>query len=150
MAKKTVSALEMLDRRYFRGNPEAQEALQEARESARVSREIYQLRKGAGLTQAQLAEKVGTTASVICRLEDDDYEGHSLPMLRRIASALGQDVHVQFTPKQSGSVTGGVERGSGTASDLDSTEGSLAGSSPDLGGATAKIVTSRDDRLQPA
>ena len=31
---------------------------------------------------------IGTTASVICRLEDSDYEGHSLAMLRRIAGAV--------------------------------------------------------------
>ena len=41
------------------------------------------------ITQRQLAKKVGTTASVICRLEDADYQGHSLAMLRRIAAALG-------------------------------------------------------------
>ena len=45
-------------------------------------------RKKAGLSQRQLAELVGTTASVICLLEDADYQGHSLSMLRRIASAL--------------------------------------------------------------
>jgi hypothetical protein len=33
---------------------------------------------------------------VISRLEDADYEGHSLPMLRRIAAALGKRVEVRF------------------------------------------------------
>jgi len=39
---------------------------------------------------------VGTTASVICRLEDADYSGHSLAMLRRIAAAVGMRVEVRF------------------------------------------------------
>jgi len=39
---------------------------------------------------------VGTTASVICRLEDAEYDGHSLAMLRRIAEALGKRVEVRF------------------------------------------------------
>jgi len=52
----------------------------------------------ASLTQSQLARLVGTTASVICRLEDADYEGHSLAMLRRIAGALNQRVEIRFVP----------------------------------------------------
>jgi transcriptional regulator with XRE-family HTH domain len=45
-----------------------------------------------------LAKKVGTTASAICRLEDADYEGHSLAMLRRIAEALGKRIEIRFLP----------------------------------------------------
>jgi transcriptional regulator with XRE-family HTH domain len=56
------------------------------------------LRTKAGLTQAQLGKLIGTTASVICRLEDADYEGHSLAMLRRIAAALNQRVEIRFVP----------------------------------------------------
>jgi transcriptional regulator with XRE-family HTH domain len=51
-----------------------------------------------GLSQRALAKKVGTTASVICRLEDADYEGHCLSMLRRIAPALGKRVEIRFVP----------------------------------------------------
>ncbi len=52
----------------------------------------------ARLTQAQLAKLVGTTASVICRLEDADYQGHSLAMLRRVALALNRRVKIRFAP----------------------------------------------------
>jgi hypothetical protein len=45
-----------------------------------------------------LADLVGTTASAICRLEDADYEGHSLAMLNRIAAALKQRVEIRFVP----------------------------------------------------
>jgi transcriptional regulator with XRE-family HTH domain len=62
--------------------------LEEARADDEVARKILQLRTQAGLSQRELAKLVGTTASVICRLEDADYEGHSLPLLRRIAAAL--------------------------------------------------------------
>jgi transcriptional regulator with XRE-family HTH domain len=57
---------------------------------------IYDMRKEATLTQAQLAEKVGTTRSVISRLEDADYEGHSLSMLRRIAGVLNKRVELSL------------------------------------------------------
>lgn len=68
------------------------------RASEEIARKIRDLRGRAGLTQAQLAKLVGTTASVICRLEDADYEGHSLAMLRRIAAALNRRVEVRFLP----------------------------------------------------
>ena len=60
--------------------------------------EILAIRAEAGLTQGQLAKLVGTTASVICRLEDADYEGHSLAMLNRIAAALDRRVEIKFVP----------------------------------------------------
>ncbi len=43
---------------------------------------------------------VGTTALVICRLEDADYEGHPLAMLQRIAAALNKRVEIRFVPRQ--------------------------------------------------
>jgi len=45
--------------------------------------------EAAGYTQTELAKKAGTTQSVIARLEDAEYTGHSLTMLERIAAACG-------------------------------------------------------------
>lgn len=50
---------------------------------------VREMREDAGLTQTELAKKVGTTQSVIARLEDAEYTGHSLTMLERIAAACG-------------------------------------------------------------
>jgi ribosome-binding protein aMBF1 (putative translation factor) len=50
---------------------------------------VREMREDAGLTQSELARKVGTTQSVIARLEDAEYTGHSLTMLERIARACG-------------------------------------------------------------
>jgi DNA-binding XRE family transcriptional regulator len=96
--KTTTDAVEILHRRYYEGKPERLAALEEARADDEVARKIYALRIQAGLTQRQLAKLVGTTASVICRLEDADYEGHSLAMLRRIAAALDRRVEIRFLP----------------------------------------------------
>ena len=70
--------------------------LDRERLNAAVARQIYEARKDRGLSQARLATMVGTTQSVIARLEDADYDGHSLTMLRRIAEVLGYDVEVRF------------------------------------------------------
>jgi DNA-binding XRE family transcriptional regulator len=101
MAKKrkpTTDAVGILQRRFFEGKPEKLRELEEARANDEIARRIRDLRIAAGLTQAQLAKLIGTTASVICRLEDADYEGHSLAMLRRIGTALNQRVEVRFVP----------------------------------------------------
>jgi ribosome-binding protein aMBF1 (putative translation factor) len=66
--------------------------------NADIARKIYDLRTKAGLSQRELAKKIGTNASVICRLEDADYEGHSLSMLKRIAEALDKRVEIRFLP----------------------------------------------------
>ena len=103
--KPTTDAVEIMHRRYFKGRPERLAKLEEERANAEVARKIYDLRKQAGLTQRQLAKLVGTTASVISRLEDADYQGHSLSMLRRIAAALGRRVEIRFVaakPKAAG------------------------------------------------
>src|SRR5215475_6818229 len=92
----TTDAVEILHRRYYQGRPERLAALEEARANDNVARKLTSLRLQAGLTQRQLAKMVGTTASVICRLEDADYEGHSLAMLRRIAAALDRRVEIRF------------------------------------------------------
>lgn len=43
-----------------------------------------------------LAGMIGTDQAVISRLENADYEGHSLTMLRRIARALGKKLDIRF------------------------------------------------------
>jgi transcriptional regulator with XRE-family HTH domain len=72
--------------------------LEEEMANAEIALLIYDLRAEAGLTQKQFAKLVGTTASVICRLEDADYEGHSLSMLARIAVALKKRIEIRFVP----------------------------------------------------
>ncbi len=56
---------------------------------------IHDMRTKAGLSQRELAKRVGTTASVICRLEDADYEGHTLAMVRRIATTLNRRLELR-------------------------------------------------------
>ncbi len=63
-----------------------------------VAQKIYDLRRKAGLTQKELAERIGTTQSVISDLEDADYHGHSMAMLHRIAEALHKRVEIRFLP----------------------------------------------------
>lgn len=96
--KMTSDALKILHRRYYKDSPERLAELEEAFINDDVARKLHELRIEAGLSMRELADMVGTTASVICRLEDAEYEGHSLSMLNRIASALNMRVKVDFVP----------------------------------------------------
>lgn len=96
----TTDAVEILHRRYYEGKPGRLAGLERARANDQVARKIAALRIHAGLSQRQLAQLVGTTASVICRLENADYEGHSLVMLNRIAAALNRRVEIRFVPAE--------------------------------------------------
>jgi len=93
-----ADALRMLES-VSRDDPAMQEMLAEERSNAAVARQIYELRTAKGLTQQQLAELIGTKQPVIARLEDADYQGHSLAMLYRIGAALGCSVAVGFVPR---------------------------------------------------
>jgi transcriptional regulator with XRE-family HTH domain len=64
-----------------------------------VAQMIYNVRTRAGLSQSELAELIGSKQPVIARLEDADYEGHSLTMLQRIAAALEQRLELRFVPQ---------------------------------------------------
>jgi ribosome-binding protein aMBF1 (putative translation factor) len=65
-----------------------------------VAQLIHDARTKAGLSQRELAALIGSRQPVIARLEDADYEGHSLTMLQRIAAALDRRVEVRFVRKR--------------------------------------------------
>ncbi|MGH9445133.1 MAG: helix-turn-helix domain-containing protein [Terriglobia bacterium] len=89
-------ALNYAYERYIGKNEAEAASFEEELANAEIAGKIYKLRRKARLSQRQLAAKIGTTASVICWLEEADYAGHSLAMLRRIAAALNKRVEIRF------------------------------------------------------
>jgi transcriptional regulator with XRE-family HTH domain len=73
--------------------------VQQEEDNLRVAQLIYDARTKAGLTQTQLARLIGTKQPVISQLEDANYRGHSLTMLRRIADALGKRLRIEFVDR---------------------------------------------------
>ncbi|WP_221090356.1 helix-turn-helix domain-containing protein [Deinococcus aquaedulcis] len=55
----------------------------------------------AGISQAELARRMGTSRSAVHRLLNPFYWGHSLELLRRVAEALDARVHVTFEAQAS-------------------------------------------------
>jgi ribosome-binding protein aMBF1 (putative translation factor) len=97
MTAKKKEGLDQLIDKFVGDDPERQTMLDEEVVNVEAAQLVYDLRTKAGLSQRELAKKVGTTASVICRMEQADYEG-SLPMLRRIAGALDRRLELRAVP----------------------------------------------------
>jgi len=60
---------------------------------------IYDLRTAAGLSQRELAERMGTTQSVISRMEEGGGARNRIDTLARVALALGRHLVVSFPDK---------------------------------------------------
>jgi len=57
---------------------------------------IYDLRTEVGLSQRELAQRMGTTQSVISRLEEGGGSGNRVDTLARVATALGRHLVISF------------------------------------------------------
>ena len=92
---KTRNAREIIDR-ITGDDAELRDMIAEETVNVRVARLIHEARTTANLTQQELADLIHSKQPVVARLEDADYEGHSLSMLDRIATALGKRVEISF------------------------------------------------------
>ena len=94
---KTRDALKILNQ-ITGDDAEMRDLIAEESVNAQVAQMIFAARTAAGLTQKELAALIGSKQPVIARLEDADYEGHSVSMLHRIASALGKQLDIRLLP----------------------------------------------------
>ena len=65
--------------------------------------QLVEARQAAGLTQAQMAERLGVSQSQVAKIEKRGYEAYTLTTLRRYVQALGDDftleVRVRHAPR---------------------------------------------------
>ncbi len=76
-------------------NAEYSRKYEELQEEFNVARELIRARMQAGLTQQEVAQRMGTTQSVIARMES----GKPMPSLRslkRYAQATGNRIKISF------------------------------------------------------
>ena len=90
--------------------PQASEQTRSAlEESFSLAQMIYELRIEAGLSQRELAERMGTTQSVISRLEDGGGTGNRVDTLARVAKALGRHLVISFPHTVPAKIKDGVQ-----------------------------------------
>ncbi len=63
-----------------------------------IGEQLARLRLEAGLTQAQVAKRIGTTASAISRYENADYDRYELRTLQKIVRACSGRLEISLEP----------------------------------------------------
>lgn len=121
-------------RAKLRADPALASRIEAESFNADLASKVYEARTAAGLTQKQLATLAGTQQSVISRIEDADYDGHSLTLLKKIATALGLKLRVEFYDQNAPKAEPHVA-------------GELVLVSSFFGGASTRILPERDTRL---
>jgi transcriptional regulator with XRE-family HTH domain len=96
---KTKNIIDAI-RAELASDPELAGMVEQEAVNADIALQVRNLREAAGLVQKELAQKAGTHQSVISRIEDSDYEGHSVSLLRRVAAALGKKLCVKFCSEE--------------------------------------------------
>ncbi len=82
-------------KRLLFSNPEVKKEYDNLAVAHEIKRKIIKLRLEQGLSQKELADRIGTKQSAISRLESGDYNP-SVEFLSKIAHALGKEVHIEF------------------------------------------------------
>ena len=77
------------------GRPAARQAYAETERAYRIGEEVKRLREERGLSQRELGERMGTSQSVIARLEAGGVEP-TIATLDRVAAALDVALDIRF------------------------------------------------------
>src|SRR5688500_3855716 len=80
------------------GDHKFRRGFEEESQKLAIGEQLTQLRREAGLTQAQVAKRTGTTASAISRYENAEYDSYELRTLHRIVRASGGRLNIIVTP----------------------------------------------------
>ena len=86
-AKATRPGRGWLDRKL--ASRKFRKGFEEESQKLAIGEQLSQLRQQAGLTQAQVAKRIGTTASAISRYENAEYDRYELRTLQKIVRACG-------------------------------------------------------------
>ena len=77
-------------------DPEFKRYYEDERQALKLAIKIAALREQKGLSQQELAKRMGTSQQAISRIESGEYEGFTLKTLEKIAEATGMKVKIDF------------------------------------------------------
>ena len=84
-------------RRELLATPEDRRIYEEEAAKKELWLQLVEARQEAGLTQAELAERLGVSQAQVARLEKSGYDSYTLNSLRRYVQALGDDFVLMTT-----------------------------------------------------
>lgn len=86
-------------RKKLAADPQLAAAVEDENFGADVAEKIFTARTERGMTQQELAERIGTSQSAVARMEDADCGSYTYKTLRKIADAFGVGLRVEFYAK---------------------------------------------------
>ncbi len=95
--KRTTDAIKIIEHSLLE-DPELAAMVEEERKKLKLAEKIRDARQKAGLTQVQVARRIGSTQSAIARLECGAYERLSLSTLLKVSLALNCRMHFELEP----------------------------------------------------
>lgn len=102
MATKTATSAESEGARRYRrwrdqllSTPEGRQTYEEEAAKLELWLQLVEARQAAGLTQAELAERLGVSQAQVARLEKRGYDAYTLNSLRRYVEALGNGFRLE-------------------------------------------------------
>jgi len=93
----TTDAVEILKDRVAQ-DPELAFYVEEERKRLMLADKIRQARQESGLSQKDVAKRIGTTQSAVARLESGNYERLSLSTLIKVTRALNCRINLEILP----------------------------------------------------
>lgn len=99
MAAKRKTLLDELHKEIA-ANPVMNETYQRELARLELANQILEARQRAHLSQAQLAEMVGTKQPAIARMERANWTSYNVSTLAKIATATGTNLKIEFEPRQ--------------------------------------------------
>ena len=79
-------------------DPHFRQGFEEEAQKLAIGEQLSRLRQEAGLTQAQVAERIGSTASAISRYENAEYDRYELRTIQKIVRACGGHLDITMAP----------------------------------------------------
>ena len=78
-------------------SPEFQAVYAEEAAKSALWLQLVEARRLAGLTQKQMAERIGVSQAQVARIEKEDYDAYTLTTLRKYVAALGEGFSLEVT-----------------------------------------------------
>lgn len=87
----------------FLADPENRRIYEEEATKMELWLQLVEARQAAGLTQAELAKRLGVSQAQVARIEKRGYDAYTLNSLRRYVSALGEGFTLEVKIRQTSS-----------------------------------------------
>jgi DNA-binding XRE family transcriptional regulator len=83
-------------RDQLHADPEYQKVYEEEAAKSALWLQLVEARLAAGLTQKQVAERLGVSQAQVARIEKEDYDAYTLTTLRKYVAALGEGFSLEI------------------------------------------------------